>query len=1337
MMKQLKYAITFMLLVYVGVLNAQQLYTPYDDLPGIIKTYKPLFDNNFPEWAKKLYEYPTNYFEIEQGFKEYTATHGKQKSPIIRYYKIWRHVVASYVNDKGEIVIPNFDQIAKTQNALAKTSGVNKTVDASNSNWTFLGPKQTFWLNDGSMGIPGVAPWQVNVYSLAVAPSNTDIIYVGTETGYLNKSVDKGQNWTLLAPNYALGGITAITIHPTNPNIVYMASLGKIHKTTDGGITWNVVLSNVEANHILIDHTNPSKIVASTNQGIYISSNDGTNWTNKASGKFYDVEFKPGDSNVLYALKQNASSKLDAMMSSNGGDTFTALPNFPNQFNDGSGGLLAVTSNNPNIIYTTLLSDNNTPQLYKGTNNNGSWTWSKVIDCNTDTFKYNNGQGYYDLVLEVNPNNENEFFVGTTTLFKTSNGGSTFDAIGGYFGRFSIHPDIQDMKWLSDGSVWVATDGGMSFSTDAFENDFQPLINNLIGSDMWGFDQGWNEDIVVGGRYHNGNTAIADFYGDKALRMGGAESPTGWVLQGKSRHVAFNDLGNGWILPKTAEEQEEGRFLFTKFPNMLEYGGNRGSLVHHPNYYEILFLGEGNDLWKSADMGVTFESLHTFSDKVMGVSISVTNPNVMYVDVKGNGLYKSTDQGLTWTHKPALSSSSNGGSKMKGRTSLVVSPYDENTIYACYANGTWSSDKGLVFKSTDGGDTWTNISGAIDAYTKCLAIQPTSTGNEIIYLFTTRRNGTGAKIYYRRSDMNSWSLFENNYPQNFDVNTAIPFYRDGKIRVAGSGGVWESPMQEDFKPIVNPWVQRKEFNCMTDTLYFDDHSILKHSGASWKWDISPAPQYINDANIRNPKVVLGSPGSYDVTLTVTQNGIDYVKTIAGMVTTTTCPSINDCSNPAELPKEEWSLLYADSEEVNYPGLATMAFDGDPDTIWHTRWSTGTDTYPHEIQIDLGGFYSLSKFTYLPRQSGQNGRINEYEIYFSTDNTNWGEADFTGTFENSSAPQSLEFATPEVARYMRIKTLSEVNGGAWTSIAELTLVGCIYDNCPDVDNPDQADFDNDGLGDACDDDDDNDGVLDANDLCPETPIGTMVDENGCEVFNLPVNNFDIQVVAETCRNNNNGTISITAVETHNYQVSLQGDNGQSNYSFTNQLTIDNLSAGVYQLCITVEGEANFERCYDLTVKEPSDLAVLAKFDTNTKAVDLSMFNGELYNVTINGETTTTTQSKVSLNLKSGVNTIKVTTNKDCQGVFEKTIMLNDDILVYPNPFEEDLYINLGGEEAKVAFVKMYNNNGTLVLARVLAVASQTVKVEAAFLATGIYHVSLKTENGERNFKVVKQ
>jgi len=1044
MSKFLKFSFFFFFIVTTYV-SGQIKNTPYDNLPGINSIEKPGFDNSFPKWAKMLYQYPVNFNEIEKEYHIYFAEKGKQKNAIIRYYKLWSKIVRNYADEDGIIILPSSE---KYKAAAKKRNKNTNKLDTSKSDWSFLGPKNTYWLNEsGTPGATEVAPWQVNVYSFDVFKGNNEIIYCGTETGYVNKSVDGGKNWSMLAKNYVFNGISDIEIHPTNSNIIYVASGIQVHKTTDGGNSWLPMLKNgisFSANHLVIDPSNHNKIIASTNNGIYISTNAGSDWSKKTTRAAYDVEFKPGDSNIIYVLTDTNSGDFELLESLNGGTSFTGITSFPSNIYNASGGLLAVTKSNPDLIITTLLSIDKTPFLYKGVFSDEKWTWNKIIDCNTGDFEYNNGQGYYDLVLEISPDNQTEFMVGSTTLFKTNDGGQNFDVIGGYGGRFSIHPDIQDMKWLENNKVWVATDGGMSFSNDAFETNFQPRINGLIGSSMWGFDQGWNEDIVVGGRYHNGNTAMADFYNGKALRMGGAESATGWIIHGKSRHVAFNDLGNGWVIPNSAEGNPEGRFIFGKYPNMFEYGGVRGNLLHHPNYFETLYLGEGKIFWKSSDMGESFQSIHSFSGNVLCLQNSMINPDVFYADIEGVGLYRSEDEGVNWVFKPALSNSSNGGNKMRGRTNLVISPYDENTIYACYSNGTWSDDKGQVFKSTDGGNSWVNWTGEVNGYTKNLAIQPTSTGEDLVYLFTTSRNGEQSNVYFRKGNMSNWDLFTNNYPKNFDVNTAIPFYRDGKIRLAGSGGVWESPLQEtDFKPVINPWVEKFENKCMTDTLHFDDHSILNHSGASWKWNISPEPLYMEDSNIRNPKVVLGNPGSYDVTLTVTVNGIAYQKIIENMVNTTTCPSIHDCDNPAELPKSEWTLLYADSQEINYPGLATMAFDDDPSTIWHTRWSTGSDSYPHEIQIDIGNLYEISIFSYLPRQDGSsNGRIKDFELYLSNDKSDWGEAVQSGTFDDSNGKHIINFETPVVARYIRLKALSEINGNKWTSIAELTLTGCI-------------------------------------------------------------------------------------------------------------------------------------------------------------------------------------------------------------------------------------------------------------------------------------------------------
>ena len=161
-----------------------------------------------------------------------------------------------------------------------------------------------------------------------------------------------------------------------------------------------------------------------------------------------------------------------------------------------------------------------------------------------------------------------------------------------------------------------------------------------------------------------------------------------------------------------------------------------------------------------------------------------------------------------------------------------------------------------------------------------------------------------------------------------------------------------------------------------------------------------------------------------------------------MVLTTTCPSIYDCNNPGELPKNEWSLIYADSEEPNDPGLAVMSFDGDPSTIWHTRWTTGDVPYPHEIQIALGAEYKISRFTYLTRQDGENGRIKEYQLFISEDSLNWGVPVKTGQFINTSAPQTIVLDTPVIGKYFRLLALSEVNGNPWASAAEFTMVGCV-------------------------------------------------------------------------------------------------------------------------------------------------------------------------------------------------------------------------------------------------------------------------------------------------------
>jgi hypothetical protein len=130
-----------------------------------------------------------------------------------------------------------------------------------------------------------------------------------------------------------------------------------------------------------------------------------------------------------------------------------------------------------------------------------------------------------------------------------------------------------------------------------------------------------------------------------------------------------------------------------------------------------------------------------------------------------------------------------------------------------------------------------------------------------------------------------------------------------------------------------------------------------------------------------------------------------------------------------------ATVTADSAHAGYE--APLAIDGDPATIWHTRWGP-SDPLPHHLIIDLKDVRQVRGLTYLPRKDMANGRIAEYEVHVSRDGQNWQRL-ASGHWPNSADLKTVRFEQAVTTRYLKLVALSEVDGQAFTSAAEVGVL----------------------------------------------------------------------------------------------------------------------------------------------------------------------------------------------------------------------------------------------------------------------------------------------------------
>ncbi len=271
------------------------------------------------------------------------------------------------------------------------------------------------------------------------------------------------------------------------------------------------------------------------------------------------------------------------------------------------------------------------------------------------------------------------------------------------------------------------------------------------------------------------------------------------------------------------------------------------------------------------------------------------------------------------------------------------------------------------------------------------------------------------------------------------------------------------------------------------------------------------------------------------------------------------------------------------------------------------------------------------------------------------------------------------------------------------------------------------------------DEDQDGVFDdGDDLCLGTPLGQEVDTDGCAVYRFLNDNFSIVVDSETCLNNNDGSIVIDAKDPINYTVAISGNGTSIEDSFVDTYLLDNLSAGVYDICIEgLDGLIVYEElCYQVVISEPLPLAVSSDISFSNFQANLSMQGGEVYNVELNGIVQQVRTSEIVLDLKPGINTLKVSTDIACQGVYTETIFVSEEPRIFPNPVQNTLSVFLGAPVEGVD-IFLYTVDGQLVRQERRNVGGDQITMDFSGLAEGIYLLNVQGVFGKKLFKVIKR
>ena len=732
-----------------------------------------------------------------------------------RWYNYWNSRIDSNDRmDKAWLYMNNYFQANAPGNPNA--SPPFPFVCNDGGDWSLVGP---ITLSAQEMGL---------VSCLFSPPARPNIIYAGSNTGGLWKTENAGSitpTWTCVTddPRRPAMGVQAIAADPNNSDILYIATGITTHTaypygsgvliSADAGLSWthsglSASLILEEAITVLKTHPTQSAIVfAGGNGHIYKSVDYGLSWTtvfnNSTAGVFLDMEYLPGNNNIILA-----SSIRDLYISYNGGSTWTL---FSPTISCTSHFQIATTQANPNTFYIHGQCGNTYPILintYTGATNFSGW----------NTLYSNLGTGVNNTKNEfvINQQNAGIMYVGAIRTYKVINGATTNIHNGN-------HDDIRDIHILTSspngtGDVIIAaTDGGISYTKDGAttswvnKNGYGPQITQFHDIGLTSEKKGY----IVGGAQDNHTLVYDGTTWSNVLSGDGTRSMVSWADKDRvyaSANCNLKRSVNGGVT-----------FISNAYDMVLGSPFGDYSLQQDPNDPEVLYVAKRKTFEVLRDIGTgNFTLIKTIAqDRVapltsnlnvqtnpltpyawffQTIQIAPSNPNIIYVSLgwqfaaffdpigTQQKLWRSNDGGNNWFAM---------GDFFWNIDEIAIDPNNPDRIWVGMqgfgTNQATGQGAGRVFYSDNANSsnaTFTDVSAGLPVFAiQSLIYQKHS--NDVLYC------GNDVGVYRFDAATQSWVCFTQNLPPIIIADLEIN-YCEGKLYASGYGrGIWSSPLYQD------------------------------------------------------------------------------------------------------------------------------------------------------------------------------------------------------------------------------------------------------------------------------------------------------------------------------------------------------------------------------------------------------------------------------------------------------------------------------------------------------------------------------------------------------------